>query len=161
GQGKPNDGAGGGNSQDKPNDGPQRPPNADDPPSESKEAKSAPMAVVLLGDDYSPPGQTYYFRQEVWSEFKGARLVAANRSGTDDDTRAEVPPKKPRGPDPPPEEGRRLVHATVVMVVEHTRPFALETATTFEPTENPDPERFVRAYQTESLAQSIDYKSLV
>jgi transglutaminase-like putative cysteine protease len=160
GQGRPNDGAGGG-SQDKPNDGPQRPPNADDPPSESKESKSAPMAVVLLGDDYSPPGQTYYFRQEVWSEFKGARLVAANRSGIDGDSIPEFPTKKTRVPDPPPEEGRQLVHATVVMVVEHTRPFALETATTFEPTENPDPERFVRAYVTESLAQSIEYKKLI
>ena len=43
----------------------------------------APMAVVLLGDDYSPPSQAFYFRQEVWSHFNGSRLVAPNRPDVD------------------------------------------------------------------------------
>jgi transglutaminase-like putative cysteine protease len=159
GEGEP---IGGGNgSDDRPQDGPPRPPSPDDPPPSSPQAKAAPMAVVLLGDDYAPPAQTFYFRQEVWSEFKGARLVAAERSGIDGDTLQEFPTQETRVPDPPPENGRQLVHATVVLVVEHTRPFALETARSFEPADNPEPERFVRAYRTESLAQSIDYKSLI
>ena len=35
-----------------------------------------PVAVVLLGDDYTPANETFYFRQEIQSQYNGLRLVA-------------------------------------------------------------------------------------
>ncbi len=57
-------------------------------------------------------------------------------------------------------EGREPVRAQVALLVEHTRPFALETPVAFGPLRNPNPSRFQRAYTFESLAQSIKYKEL-
>ncbi len=118
------------------------------------------MAVVVLYDDYSPPAQSYYFRQETWSEWNGSRLVTAEAPGVDDDILAEFPTRRVtvRGP---PEEARSRVRGRVAMLVEHQHPFALESPTSFRPVDNPNPDRFVRAYEFESQAQELGYGELI
>ena len=121
----------------------------------------APMAVVLLEDDYSPEAQAYYFRQTVWSEFNGSRLVEANRPGVDQDVLRHFPTRRERVRQPPPEAGRRLVHGRVALLADHPRPFALESPLVYEPASNPNPARFERAYRFESLAQTEPYGDMM
>ncbi len=159
---------GGGQSKDKSDGGqdnnpppPQEPPPLDELPPPDSPQQQAPMAVVLLGDDYTPPGQMYYLRQETWSQFAGARLVAPTRPDIDRDVPGEFPTDDVTVPDAPPAKGRKLVHAKVVMVVPHKKPFALETPVKMAPAANPDPKRFVRAYTFEALAQQASYAELL
>jgi protein-glutamine gamma-glutamyltransferase len=126
----------------------------------SNSGSEAPMAVVVLDDDYAPPSQAYYFRQDVWSQWNGARLVHASRSDVDRDIEQAFPVGDVAVLDPPPEEGRERVRGTVVLVVDHAQPFALESAVRLSSALNPNPSRFVRAYRFESLAQSVPYREL-
>lgn len=125
---------------------------------EDDDTSDSLVAVVLLGDDFSPPNDTFYLRQEVLSEFDGRRLVPA--PDVDHDvldhlpTRAEVLPV-------PPDAGATLVHQRVALLAEHPQPFALATATSFTPTKNPDPRRFVRAYEATSLASTQAWEDLL
>lgn len=142
--------------------GPRRPPpserlSEDQAPSNSP----APMAVVILDDDYSPPSGAYYFRQEVWSQFNGTRLISTRRSDVDHDIVLEFPTLSTAPRDIPPVTGRTRVHAMVALLVEHSFPFALESPTRYEPVANPNPQRFARAWRFESLAQTIDYRRLL
>ncbi|MEM9190686.1 MAG: transglutaminase domain-containing protein [Myxococcota bacterium] len=144
-------------------DGPPQPPQEqqDLQDSQGPSNSQAPMAVVVLENDYSPPGELYYFRQEAWSQFNGTRFVAAEGvEGADPDTLDSFPT---RDTDvwSPPEEGRTRVRARVAMLVEHHHPFGLEAPVRFEPMSNPNPERFTRAYRTESLAQTADYGEML
>ncbi|RLB54858.1 MAG: hypothetical protein DRJ42_07960 [Deltaproteobacteria bacterium] len=118
------------------------------------------MAVVVLYDDYEPPSQGFYFRQETWSEWNGSRLVASDVSGVDEDT-LDAFPNRRTAVSPPPEGARQVVRGRVAMLVEHQHPFALEAPVSFRPVGNPNPDRFVRAYEFESLAQSAAYPDLI
>ena len=51
----------------------------------------APVAVVLLHDDYSPPSGVYYFRQTVFSQYNGRRLVQSTRDDVDVDVVRRFP----------------------------------------------------------------------
>jgi len=128
--------------------------------SEGERGAAAPVAVVLLDDDYSPPSQAYYFREDALSQFNGSRLVAGTRSDVDMDILPSHPTEPTEVRDAPPAKGRTRVHATVAMLTEHNRPFGLETPTSFAPAPNPNRQRFVRAYRFEALAQSIEYRKL-
>jgi len=120
----------------------------------------APMAVVVLENDYSPPAQSFYFRQEVWSQFNGTRLVPSTTAGADGDVLMAFPTRPTPVQGPPPAE-RARVRATVALLVDHQHPFALETPTEFAPQPNPNSDRFVRAYRFDSLAQVTDYSELI
>ncbi len=135
------------------------PPRLSEDPSGSP--SPAPVAVVLLEDDYSPPSQGYYFRQEALSQFNGSRMVPTGRPDADRDGVIGFPTEPTRVEEPPAAPGRTLVHTTVVLITQHANPFALESATKLSPAANPDLTRFVRAYKTESLSQSIDFKKLL
>jgi transglutaminase-like putative cysteine protease len=127
---------------------PQPPDFSSSPPNRQN---PSPMAVIVLGDDYEPPSQAWYFRQESWSEFNGQRLVPS-RSNYDADGLDRFPIMTTAVREPPPTAARQMVRHTVAMLVDHTRPLALESPTTFIPAINPDPERFTRAYNVESWA---------
>ena len=142
--------------------GPRRPPpserlSEDQAPSNSP----APMAVVILDDDYSPPSGAYYFRQEVWSQFNGTRLISTRRADVDHDIVLDFPTLATRARDIPPASGRTRVRAMVALLVEHSHPFALESPVSYEPVANPNPQRFARAWRFESLSQTIDYRQLM
>ena len=165
GQDASDDGGGQQNPPDASQDGgggqppPEQPP-IDQPP-DSDDSKASPMAIVLLGDDYNPPQQSFYFRQEAWSQYNGSRLVATTRGDVDRDVPSDYPTRPVPVQELPPPAGRKLIHATVSMLVEHKRPFALESPTMMAPMRNPNTQRFVRAYKFESLAQTIEYKDLI
>ncbi len=119
-----------------------------------------PIAVVILGDDYSPPAQMYYFRQEVLSDLVGTRLVATKRTDVDRDATTEFPTARQPVAAPPSAFGRIAVHGQVSTLVEHKKPFALESPILLEPLPNPDPSRFVRSYSFDSLAQAAENSEL-
>ena len=156
-QGQRKDGQRKDGQQQQPNPRPQF--NLDQPPSEK--SKQSPMAVILLGDDYAPPGQQYYFRMETWSHYNGSRLIPSTRPDVDRDVPAEFPAGDHEVDEAPAESGRTLVHADAVLVVEHKKPFFLESPVRFKSIPNPNPERFARAYRFESLAQKIGYLELM
>lgn len=137
----------------------QQQPNLDDQPQEG--TKPAPMAVVLLGDDYSPPSQAFYFRQDAWSHFNGSRLVAPVRPDVDRDIIRRFPARPTNVPEIPPQELHTEVHADVVLLAKHAQPFALESAISMKPEPNPNPARFLRAYSFVSLAPDFEFEQLL
>jgi transglutaminase-like putative cysteine protease len=123
--------------------------------------KPAPMAVVLLGDDYSPPTQAFYFRQDAWSQFNGSRLVAPIRPDVDRDIVRSFPSRPIDVPEIPPQEFHTEVNAEVFLLAKHAQPFALESAISMKPETNPNPRRFLRAYSTVSMAPVFEVEQLV
>jgi protein-glutamine gamma-glutamyltransferase len=124
--------------------------------------RQIPLAVVLLHDDYSPPGGLYYFRQAAFSQYNGKRLVAATRSDVDRDIAPGFVLSPTELAPVPNERGDRVeLETTVAMLSDHNRPFALESPVELRPTQNPDPARFRRAYRVTSEAFSADYQSLL
>jgi transglutaminase-like putative cysteine protease len=147
-----------------PQDGGPPPP----PPSEqlnnddqSPSNSPAPVAVVLLENDYSPPIGAYYFRQQAWSQFNGSRLVPTTRNDVDLDLLDEFPTLEQRVRNVPQRRGRTRVDATVALIAPHANPFALESAVTFAPAPNPNPQRFLRAWHFSSFATSADYREII
>jgi transglutaminase-like putative cysteine protease len=116
---------------------------------------------VIFADDYHPPSQAYYFRQEALSQWNGLRLVATGRSDADRDYLTSFPSEKRAITDPPPAKERAVVRQTIALITEHPNPFGLESPISFAPARNPNPSKFVRAYKVESLAQIVDYKALI
>ena len=161
-----------------PEAGDQPPPNGDQPPTggppsgppqgsqqlqneqQGPSNSPAPMAVVIFEDDYSPPSQGYYFRQEAWSQLSGVRLVASELDGADPDTLDAFPTGRVEV-EGPPAEHRTPVSATVALLVDHQHPFALESPIRFEPIANPNADRFTRAYRFDALSQSIPFDQLL
>lgn len=121
----------------------------------------APMAVVLLGDDYSPPTQAFYFRQDAWSHFNGSRLVAPVRPDVDRDIVRSFPSRPIDVPEVPPEELHTTVHAEVVLLAQHAQPFALESPISMQPESNPNPRRFLRSYSFISRSPEFEVEQLV
>ncbi|MGE0547131.1 MAG: transglutaminase domain-containing protein [Kofleriaceae bacterium] len=129
-------------------------------PSEGSGGKDPVVAVVLLGDDYSPPTQAYYFRQEAWSAFSGPRLVPTRWAGVDLDI-----PNAARGSATPQvtetSPGMTLLHADVAMLVAQRKQLYLGAPTKWEPLTNPDPKQFVGAYRFEAVVPTLGFEHLV
>jgi hypothetical protein len=128
----------------------------------SPSRNQAPVAVVLLHDDYSPPRGLYYFRQGAFSQYNGRRLVSATRADADQD----LIPNFPTGPmtiaaAPGGEGMRATLDTTVALMAEHARPFALESPVSLMPEPNPDPTRFRRVYRVTSAALTADEYGLL
>lgn len=140
---------------------PSEAPDLEDPPPRDSPQNREPMAVVLLGDDYEPPGQMFYLRQETWSQLGDHRLVATTRPDADRDVPIEFPARPTAIADAPPEGARKRIRGTVTLVHQHRRPFALETPVSMAPARNPNPKRFARAYKFEALAQKAPHGSFV
>jgi transglutaminase-like putative cysteine protease len=128
----------------------------------SSQGRQAPVAVVLLHDDYSPPNDLYYFRQAAFSQYNGRRLVVATMDGVDDDL---VPSfvLEPQTLQPVPNvlDDRAQLETTVALLSEHNRPFALESPVSLTPASNPDPGRFRRVYRVTSLALASKHEDLL
>jgi protein-glutamine gamma-glutamyltransferase len=121
----------------------------------------APIAVVLLHDDYSPPSGVYYFRQSAFSLYNGRRLVEAG-ADLDRDLAVSFPTSRVAISDVPNQRGdRAVVDTTVALLADHKRPFALESPLSLEPAFNPDPARFRRIYRVSSASLTSDYYALL
>ncbi len=124
----------------------------------------APVAVVLLHDDYSPPLGYYYFRQTAFSQFNGRRLVAATRDDIDRDLVLDFPTERVRVVGAPPLGPERLqVRTTVALLADHVRPFGLESPAEFSPREVPEGTgaEFTRSYEVVSSALAVRYEELL
>lgn len=130
-------------------------------PRPQSQPSNAPVAVVLLDDDYSPPTGTYYFRQAALSYFNGTRLIAANRQDVDRDLARSFPTAPMEVEHPAQGMDRTLVHTQVALMADHSRPFGLEAETSLRPLRNPNPSRFVRAYEVTSLSITSNYVALL
>jgi transglutaminase-like putative cysteine protease len=121
-----------------------------------------PVAIVLLHDDYSPPGGTYYFRQDAFSRYNGRRLVGAQQRGIDEDVAPGYPSRSTTIPDAPDTGAyRSTVETTVGLLADHPRPFGLESPIALFPATNPDPSRFRRVFRVRSASLTGDPWSLV
>lgn len=153
---EPPGGGGGGTGQDQGGQGGQG--GTDSPTSSFADQKDpsggAPVAVVLLHDDYDPPSGYYYLRQTAFSQFNGQRLVQATLEGADADVVASFPSGRT---EVELEVSRRdlfrALDTTVALLQPHPRPFALVNPEALAPAPNPDPVRFVRAYTVGSQVQ--------
>jgi len=127
----------------------------------SNEAAQAPMAIVLLHDDYDPPSGVYYFRQAAFSQFNGDRLVAST-GGWDDDVLRGFPSGPRDLPHAlPATAGRKALATSFGLLVDHVRPFALDTPAHIEPRAVMEDFRFQRTYHVVSNVQERDYASLL
>jgi len=144
--------------------------NQDPDPTNSSGGKSFPVAVVNLHDDYNPPYGMFYFRQDALSTWNGKRLVRDNSQKLDTDIGVPFPaeaidiPMRDRADTEKQPDGKRLAHrmkTTVALMTPHSRPFALIDAARYEPSPNPDPKRFERAYKTESIVLDTDFNDLL
>jgi transglutaminase-like putative cysteine protease len=122
----------------------------------------APVAVVVLHDDYEPPSGVYYFRQTAFSQYNGRRLVQSLRADSDLDVLKHFPGSSIEVPDAPPvSDLRKALPTSVGLLVDHVRPFALDSPVRFEPAASRDALRFQRAYQVLSNVQTLPYEGLL
>lgn len=123
----------------------------------------APVAIVVLHDDYSPPTGVYYFRQDAYSQYNGHRMIAATIAGVDDDVAPGYPTTRMVSIAHAPDAGayRGTVETTVGLLADHPRPFALESPIALMPITNPNPARFRRTYRARSAVLTADEWSLV
>ncbi|MEW6278595.1 MAG: transglutaminase-like domain-containing protein [Candidatus Eremiobacterota bacterium] len=118
-----------------------------------------PLAVVLLHDDYTPPGGYYYFRQNAYSAYNGRRLVTDVTGKFDQDLPSGFPASGATLSVPPPPYDPRFVRrleTTVALLVSHTRPLGLVTPEHFLSQRNPDPDQFWKAYRVVSTVPLQD-----
>lgn len=122
----------------------------------------APVAVVLLHDDFSSPSGVYYFRQSVFSQYNGRRLVQATRDDVDRDIVHHFPSQALAVPEVPPMAGgRRELNTTMGLLVDHLKPFALDSPVIFQPVSNPNPLRFQRAFAALSRVSDLSYDEML
>ncbi|MFN7973435.1 MAG: transglutaminase-like domain-containing protein [Acidobacteriota bacterium] len=122
----------------------------------------APVAVVLLHDDYEPPSGIYYLRQAACSQWNGRRLSEAKRDGIDED----IPRTFPSAPTaiasaPPVSEQRQELDTTIGLLADHVRPFALDAPARLAPVPNPDPLKFKLAYAATSRVLTLPYDKML
>ena len=124
--------------------------------------EQAPIAVVLLHDDYSPPPGVYYFRQSAFSQYNGRRLVQSTRDDVDGDIVRHFPFQRMVVDEAPAARGgRKALVTTVGLMVDHVRPFALDAPAVLEPAPNPNPMRFQRTFKVRSHVQVMPYPELL
>ncbi len=123
----------------------------DDPKNQNKRNKPPePIAIAVLHDDL-PETDVLYFRQAVRSKLVGDRLVE-DPSGTFD---SDVPTRFPAGSPvqvqtPQVPEFHRKLHTSMFLLVDHAQLFGVGFPEALTPVPNPNPRRFVAAYDVDS-----------
>jgi hypothetical protein len=139
-----------------PGPGPSPKPSPKPPP------PAIPVAVVLFHDDYDPPENRYYFRENAFSQFDGKKMVQATLPGADGELPAGFPSKREvfsiftrRF------SALKTVPTTICLLEKHQRPFGLVNVRELEPRANPDPKFFTLAYGVESGAVMLNPSEMV
>src|SRR5262249_22440378 len=110
-----------------------------------------PVAVALLHDDL-PDADVLYFRQTVLSRFAVDRLVADSSGRYDEDVIGASPVGGPPVTIDSPESPsvHRRLRTSMFLLVDHAQPIGLGQPFEMHALENPNPRRFVAAYDVES-----------
>lgn len=120
-----------------------------------------PVAVALLHDDL-PDAEVLYFRQAVRSRLVGDRLVEDGSGQFDLDVPTAFPAGAPvRVATPQAPAFHRRLRTSMYLLVDHAQLFGLGFPTELAPLENPNPRRFVTAYDVESLVTLRPIERLV
>lgn len=131
----------------------------DDYPSEGSEA---PVAIVVLHDDYTPPAGAYYFRETAFSQFNGRRLVESQRDDVDRDIPRQFPSARLLVPEAPPESyGRKQLSTSIGLLADHPRPFAMDAPVSLEPATLKSSFRFQRSYRVLSRVPTLFYEEML
>ena len=121
----------------------------------------APVAVVVLHDDHVPPTGVYYFRQTAFSHYNGFRLVES-ASGYDRDVLRVFPSRPWDVPGaPPPSASRSPLPTSFGLLVDHVKPFALDSPARVEPRTVVEDFRFQRTYHVVSHVQTLPYQDML
>jgi hypothetical protein len=109
-----------------------------------------PIAVAVLHDDL-PEADALYFRQGVRSKLVGDRLVEDAAGTFDTDVPTQFPAGKPVQVETPqaPAFHRRL-RTSMFLLADHAQLFGVGFPNEFAPLPNPNPRRFVAAYDVDS-----------
>jgi hypothetical protein len=108
------------------------------------------VAVALLHDDL-PDADVVYFRQAVLSRFLVDRLVEDTSGRFDRDVISGFPGGRPAVAETTQDPGfHREVVTSMFLLVDHAQLFGLGHPVEMSPLENPDPRRFVTAYEVRS-----------
>lgn len=119
--------------------------------------QNTPVALVLFDDDYTPPGEIYYFRQKAYSLSNGKSLVVDREGNFDRDIPDHYPVDKMTTVlDPMPALELQKVEMTISMLSDLSAPLGLVDASEFSPAVNPDPTRFRNAYHVVSQCATGD-----
>lgn len=129
----------------------------------AQKPKPQPVAVVVFRDDYDSPDGYYYFRQTAFSQFNGFRLVKDTTGKADDDLFKRFPIKLEKVTAPPPRLDIKAsnLDTRVALISSHTEPFGLVSPLEMQPTSNPNPDQFERAYDVKSLVYKGDYSEIL
>ena len=119
-----------------------------------------PVAIMLLGNDYTPPSEYFYLRQEVQSSFNGVRLTAPSSPDIPYEAFRGFPAEMTTISEPP-SEHRKPVLTDIALLTAHTTPFGIEAPVTYQPTINPRPGRFARTYQMSSQALNVGFEKFL
>ena len=112
-----------------------------------------PIAVAVLHDDL-PEADGLYFRQAVRSKLVGDRLIEDAAGTFDTDVPTTFPAGKPIEVTTP-QAGpfHRSLRTSMYLLADHAQLFGVGFPTAFRPLPNPNPRRFVAAYDVESFFQ--------
>ncbi|MEO1086051.1 MAG: transglutaminase-like domain-containing protein, partial [Acidobacteriota bacterium] len=102
------------------------------------------------------------FRQAAFSQYNGHRLVQTTRDDVDGDVVRRFPFEEIVVENAP-EVGsdRRALVTTMGLMVDHVRPFALDSPSRLMPAANPNPMRFRRTFQVRSHVPTERYEELL
>jgi len=129
---------------------------------ESDQPPPSPVALAIFHDDFQPPNDALYFRQQVQSQFDGTRLVTDSAKRFDTDVITDFPHTGPIKAESTQEASFfRSVPTSMFLMVDHPQPLALSASTEISPRPNPAPQRFAAAYNALSLAMEVPLERLV
>jgi protein-glutamine gamma-glutamyltransferase len=119
--------------------------------SSSRPRPPDPVAVAVLHDDLAEDADILYFRQAVLSRFAVDRLVEDSSGRFDRDVIASFPGGQPARAESSQSPDLHVpFHTSVYLLVDHAQLFGLGQPFAMRPLENPDPRRFVGAYDVDS-----------
>ena len=128
----------------------------------SQSQKPKPIAVALLHDDFFSEESILYFRQDVFSFYDGTRFTPEPTPKYDRDVFNQYPDESALSFIDHSEPGyRETVDISMFLLESHPEPIALSNAIKLKPRPNPQPQRFVAAYDTVSSSLSVPKKRLL
>ncbi len=121
----------------------------------------SPVAIALLRDDFTPRNDVMYFRQVVLSSFNGHHLVRAGE-GWDEDVITAFPKEEPvKAARSQSAANHTQVPTTMYLLVDHPQPIGLGHPARYKLVQNPNPQKFVAAYDVKSQVLSVPTQRLL